>query len=67
MVASVRDCNSSSVFVKRVPRILVSYELEIMTVNGGALRHLVGHESVLVRYNLVDVTCSCADFDNCSS
>ena len=67
MVASAQDCNPSSVFVNRVPRILVSCELEIMTVNEDVLRHLVEHESVSVRYNLVDITCSLVDFDNHSS
>lgn len=66
-IPSARDCNPSFVFVNRVPRILVSCELEIMTVNGVVLRHLVEHESVLVRYNLVDRTFSIVDFDNHSS
>lgn len=67
MVVFAWDCNGSSVFVNREPRILVSCELKIMTANKGILRHLLEHESVLVRYNLVDITCSLVDSDNHSS
>lgn len=55
----------ASVFFSRVPRILVSCELEIMTMNEGVLRHFV--ESMLVSYKLVDITCFLVDSDNHSS
>lgn len=55
MVASTQDCNPSSGVFNRVLRILVSCEVEIMTVNEGVWRYLVEHESVFVRCNLVDL------------
>lgn len=57
----------ASVFFSRVPRILVSCELEIMTMNESVLRHFMEQESMLVSYKLVDITCFLVDLDNHSS
>lgn len=50
-------------FVKKYHKFNLS-ELKITAVNEGVLRHAVEYESVIVRYNVVEVTCFLVDFDN---